>query len=190
MHTVCALGVVIWISHFRSHRVLHTLVMPQLFCLNQRRMQQPHSQCRVWWWWWCRASCPRMSVDILGTNCDQCVCMVQCCFTSTETIRLIRMESPGRPPQLSHSSWTPNIVRVVTGCILYILNSDHPSFCTIQILNLPVLLKHNRIPTLQASLYGTFLQHEGLRVYVNQFTGLEFAGLYTLNSDHPSFCTV
>ena len=27
-------------------------------------------------------------VDILGTNCDQCVCMVQCCFTSTETIRL------------------------------------------------------------------------------------------------------
>ena len=29
-------------------------------------------------------------VGILGTNCDQCVCMVQCCFTSTETIRLIR----------------------------------------------------------------------------------------------------
>ena len=29
-------------------------------------------------------------VDILGTNCDQCVYMVQCCFTSTETIRLIR----------------------------------------------------------------------------------------------------
>ena len=32
----------------------------------------------------------RCRVDILGTNCDQCVCMVQCCFTSTETIRLIR----------------------------------------------------------------------------------------------------
>ena len=31
--------------------------------------------------------CP---VDILGTNCDQCVSMVQCCFTSTETIRLVR----------------------------------------------------------------------------------------------------
>ena len=28
-------------------------------------------------------------VDILGTNCDQCVCMVQCCFPSTETVRLI-----------------------------------------------------------------------------------------------------
>ena len=43
-------------------------------------------------------------VDILGTNCDQCVRMVQCCFTSTETIRLIRTWSPGRPPRLSHSS--------------------------------------------------------------------------------------
>ena len=26
----------------------------------------------------------RCRVDILGTNCDQCVCMVQCCFTSTD----------------------------------------------------------------------------------------------------------
>ena len=43
-------------------------------------------------------------VDILGTNCDQCVCMVQCCFTFTETIRLIRVGSLGRPPRLSHSS--------------------------------------------------------------------------------------
>ena len=49
----------------------------------------------------------RCRVDSLGTNCDQCVCMVQCCFTSTETIRLIRTGSPGRPPRLSHSSWTP-----------------------------------------------------------------------------------
>ena len=43
-------------------------------------------------------------VDTVGTNCDQCVCMVQCCFTSTGTIRLIRTGSPGRPPRLSHSS--------------------------------------------------------------------------------------
>ena len=42
--------------------------------------------------------CPWMSVDILGTNCDQCVSMVQYCFTYTETIRLVRTESPGRPP--------------------------------------------------------------------------------------------
>ena len=53
----------------------------------------------------CRASCPRMSVDMLGTNCDHCLSMVQCCFTSTETVRLIRTESSGRPPRLSHSSW-------------------------------------------------------------------------------------
>ena len=30
--------------------------------------------------------------------------MVQCCFTSTETIRLIRTGSPGRPPRLSHTA--------------------------------------------------------------------------------------
>ena len=30
-------------------------------------------------------------VDRLGTNCDQCVSMVQCGFTSRETIRLLRM---------------------------------------------------------------------------------------------------
>ena len=42
--------------------------------------------------------------DILGTNCDQCVSMVQCCFTSTETIRLIGMGSPGRPTRISHIS--------------------------------------------------------------------------------------
>ena len=45
-------------------------------------------------------------VDMLGTNCELCLSMVQCCFTSTETARLIRTESPGRPPRLSHSSWT------------------------------------------------------------------------------------
>ena len=47
-----------------------------------------------------------MSVDIWGTNCDQGLSTVQRCFTSTETIRLIRMGSPRWPPQLSHSSWT------------------------------------------------------------------------------------
>ena len=47
-----------------------------------------------------------MSVDILGTKRDQCLSMVQCCFTSTETIRLIRTGSPGRPPRLPHSSRT------------------------------------------------------------------------------------
>ena len=50
-----------------------------------------------------------MSSDVdwhLGTNCNQWLSMVQCYFTSTETVRLIRTESPGRPPRLSHCSWT------------------------------------------------------------------------------------
>ena len=47
-----------------------------------------------------------MSVDILGTSCDQCRSMVQYSFTSTETRRLVRTDSPGRPPRLSHNSWT------------------------------------------------------------------------------------
>ena len=47
-----------------------------------------------------------MSVDILGTSCDQCQSMVQYSFRSMETRRLIRTDSPGRPPRLSHSSWT------------------------------------------------------------------------------------
>ena len=37
-------------------------------------------------------------VDILGTNCYQWVSMVQCCFTSTDTVRLIRTGSPGQRP--------------------------------------------------------------------------------------------
>ena len=45
-------------------------------------------------------------VDTLGANCDQCVCTVQCCITSTETVRLIRTGSPGRPPRFSNSSQT------------------------------------------------------------------------------------
>ena len=49
----------------------------------------------------------------VGTKCDQCLSMVQCCFTSTETVRLIRTESPGRQPRLSHSSWTLKTVAVV-----------------------------------------------------------------------------
>ena len=43
-----------------------------------------------------------MSDDILGTSCDQCRSMVQYSFTvSTETRRLVRTDSPGRPPRLS-----------------------------------------------------------------------------------------
>ena len=47
-----------------------------------------------------------MSVDILGRSWDRCRSMVQYSFTSTETRRLVRTDSPGRPPRLSRSSWT------------------------------------------------------------------------------------
>ena len=62
--------------------------------------------CYLIWWGGNRALGPRMSDDILRTNCDQCRSTVQCCFTSTETVRLVRTESPGWPPRLSHSTWT------------------------------------------------------------------------------------
>ena len=44
--------------------------------------------------------------DILGTRWDQCRSMVQYIFMSMEARRLVRTDSPGRPPRLSHSSWT------------------------------------------------------------------------------------
>ena len=60
-----------------------------------------------------------MSVDILGTSCDQCWSMVQYSFTSTETRRLDRTDNPGQPPRLSHSSWTMS-VRIKMECLLYL----------------------------------------------------------------------
>ena len=41
----------------------------------------------------------------LGTSWDQCRSMVQHSFTSTETRKLVRTDSSGRPSRLSHSSW-------------------------------------------------------------------------------------
>ena len=64
-------------------------------------------------------------VDILGTNCDQCVCMVQCCFTSTETVRLFRTGSPRRPSRLSHSSWA---LRSYSSVLLYV-HRNHQVYC-------------------------------------------------------------
>ena len=73
---------------------------------NYFKAKPAHLTLSWWRWWWYRASCPRMSADILGTNCDQWRSIVQCCFTSTETVRFVRTESHGRPPRLSHSSGT------------------------------------------------------------------------------------
>ena len=64
--------------------------------------------------------------DILWTNCDQCVSMVQCRFASTETIRLIRTGAQDghldfhTAPELSGSSATRRggkTRRRRTGCV-------------------------------------------------------------------------
>ena len=49
----------------------------------------------------------------------QCRSMVQYSFTSTETKRLVRTDSPGRPPRLSHSSWTMPLGKAVTDVYIY-----------------------------------------------------------------------
>ena len=85
-----------------GHLDFHTA--PEL--LHLYSVRETHMRSALSRWWWSRASCLRMSVDILGTNYDQCLSMVQCCSVSTETIMLVRTESPGRPSRLSHSSWT------------------------------------------------------------------------------------
>ena len=51
--------------------------------------------------------------------------MVQYSFTSTETRRLVRTDSPVRPPRLSHSSWTM-ILHNNSNCLYnYILTANH-----------------------------------------------------------------
>ena len=61
--------------------------------------------------------------------------MVQYCFMSTETTRLIRTESPGQPPWLSHSSWTLHIM-----CrdhrIYVLLRSRQTSVCDFSYLSI------------------------------------------------------
>ena len=64
--------------------------------------------------------------------------MVQYSFTSTETRRLVRTDSPGRPPRLSHSSWDMLLPQSSGSCV------------KVEVA----------VPTLQASLSGTFLQKD------------------------------
>ena len=73
-----------------------------------------------------------MSVDIWGTSCDQCQSMVQYSFTSTETKRLVRTDSPGRPRHIPGGKNKPHIcfclVKGLEECfrmLAVILVSDH-----------------------------------------------------------------
>ena len=65
-----------------------------------------------------------MSADILGTSWDQCRSVVQYSFTSTETRRFVRTDSPGRPPWLSYSSWTMcDVGGECQGCYLMLVGN-------------------------------------------------------------------
>ena len=59
--------------------------------------------------------------SLLGTNCDQCMCMVQYCLMSTETGRLIRMGSPGQPPHTA-----PELYDIILQlCVWYLCVPHH-----------------------------------------------------------------
>ena len=55
---------------------------------------------------------------------DQCVSMFQYCFTSTETMRLVRTENPGRPSRLSHSSCSSELCETSTAKPWYIMSGS------------------------------------------------------------------
>ena len=79
---------------------------------------------------------------ILATRWDQCRSMVQYCFTSTETIRLVRTDSPGRPPRLSNSSWTLtcslHLIQVLTCDLVTCVSNRCKNFeCLIFVLRWP-----------------------------------------------------
>ena len=88
--------------HFRWLNVINL----KINTTNSTEKQGAKNMQTFWHICCCVAECPLMSVDILGTSWDQCRSTVQYSFTSTETIRLVRTDSPGRPPRLLNSSWT------------------------------------------------------------------------------------
>ena len=79
------------------------------------------SACFIWlfsqysWWWWCssRASCPRMSVDIIIRDklwpMPKHGSMLLYVHRNRKAHYCMRTESSGRSPRLSHSSWTLTI---------------------------------------------------------------------------------
>ena len=78
---------------------------------------------------------------ILGTSWVQCWSMVQYSFMSTETRRLVRTDSPGWPPRLSHVSWTTSeymyIVTIVLVSSIYQVHSSR--FCCLSLLTSTLL---------------------------------------------------
>ena len=76
------------------------IMQPQIcICSNERKtlLQQNRPS-------YSRSSSIVTAVVYGSKFCATSSLLVERCFTSTETIRLIRDGSPGRPPRLSHSS--------------------------------------------------------------------------------------
>ena len=95
---------------------------------------------------WCWAYCPWMSVDILGTNCDQCQSMVQCRFMSTKTVRLIRTESLGRKAQDGHHDFhtAPELSLSVYIICVFVSTRPHESSKIASALPFPAVEKPAR----------------------------------------------
>ena len=70
----------------------------------------------------------RMSFDISGTSWDQRVSMVPCSFTSTETRRLVRTDSPGRPPRLYTAPELCFLSKTLTAFITHVTGTDKRRF--------------------------------------------------------------
>ena len=118
---------------------MNLLVIVRSFCLMSSDATRKRSNSAIYVGRWCCL----MSSDVgwhirdkLRRN------MVQYCFTSTETRRLVRTDSLGRPPRLSHCSWTMSTraiyksdeqhVRLrshVTRCLKYICRTTFKGLC-------------------------------------------------------------
>ena len=101
-----------------------------------------------------------MSVDILGTSWDQSRSMVQYSFTSTEARRLVRTDSPGRPPRLSHSSWTMSRSVVVGRFFIALFSALEQIHCA-EVHKHPVTLFDNQQQHLLISRRKNFDCHVG-----------------------------
>ena len=114
--------------------------------------------------------------DILGTNCDQCLSMVQCCFTSTKTVRLIWTKSLGWPPQLSRGSWIRMTEsRSMSRSRLWLTQDPGPDpgydWIKIQV-QIQVMTESRSSSRSRLSAAGTWICESAVPTYGNCVTGL------------------
>ena len=88
-----------------------------------------------------------MSDDRLGTSWGQCRCMVQYCFTSTETIRLVRTDSPGPTLRASFSGTFLLMKDVVNQCLEFAQDGHLDSHTVPELCEFTQLLSCARLGT-------------------------------------------